>query len=1004
MTGQKNVTSWFLSAWMLLIAFFPAAAQSGEPDDLPRDFQNPPVDCRPHTRWWWMGNALRQQDITFQLAEMHRQGIGGVEQITMGAVYEKGNHPFLSPEYFDLLKFAVREARRLGMEFSLNFGGPGWIWGGDWIPKEERNKNMVASSVLCAGPSLFQDELPLLAELNPRNPSEPLRKIRPEDRVLAVVAGRMEDGRVAESSLTDLTGRVRGRRLEWAVPEGRWRIMAFWLVLNETGGPSVDHFSVPAMEHYCKGLGDRLRAAVGEEFGKTVESMFADSFEVPVFRNGLYWSDSLLGEFRRRQDYDLTLYLPALWWDVGEISPKIRYDVNEFLHRIGMEAFFQTFVGWCRQNGVKARIQPYGFPTDILEGAGMADIPEMEITAGEKDAVPWFDTRIGPRTYTASGARLYGRNIVSVEAYTYLHWEQARDTLEELKIASDIFLRAGANKFYNHGYTATPEPDFAPARRFGAEMLISHPNTWWPYYRNLADYVARSSVLMRQGRPVADVAVYSPLASQWTLDVLNARRWTRDFDWGELGRLLLANGYDFDLINDDVLQNRAALDQGTIRVRDLEYRVLILPKIEALPLRTLQRIEAFVRGGGTAVALERTPASSTGWKGSRERDAEVRRLSAQLFAEPRNANDTAERRYGAGATYQIRKVMDRGNPLDLRRAPLDPFLKTLHRHVAPDLGIDLVGEGWRENPGLLFCHRATKEREIYFVANVQDRAADLRLAFRVTGKAPQEWNPVTGEIRPRHEFAEKEGRTLLPVRLAPYESTFLVFSGSPAGPALRQSDFLEVLTADRQGFTALADRNGVCGFELSSGERKQLIVEGLPARFEISGRWKLELEGRDFPRREKILDRLESWTEDPATRHFSGTGITGIDFELPASYIAGDILLRLDLGAVGDIAEVELNGVPLGVAWMRGQRLEAGRAARAGRNHLAVKVTNTLIHRVSGWKSTPPVPEELVPLLGAGIREDASSSRNIFGFEPLPRSGLLGPVTLIPMKKVRVPW
>ena len=67
-------------------------------------FLDPPMDCRPHTRWWWMGNAIRKEDLTWQLEQMHEQGLGGVEQITMGEVYEKGNHPYLSKEYFDLIK------------------------------------------------------------------------------------------------------------------------------------------------------------------------------------------------------------------------------------------------------------------------------------------------------------------------------------------------------------------------------------------------------------------------------------------------------------------------------------------------------------------------------------------------------------------------------------------------------------------------------------------------------------------------------------------------------------------------------------------------------------------------------------------------------------------------------------------------------------------------------------------------------------------------------------
>ena len=158
------------------------------------------------------------------------------------------------------------------------------------------------------------------------------------------------------------------------------------------------------MEYYCNYLGNKYRAAVGEEFGKTIESLFMDSFEVPIFRNGVYWNAELLPEFKKRKGYDLEPLLPALWWEVDDISPKIRYDVNEFLNQVGLEAFFETFLGWCHRNGVRGRIQPYGFVTDILEGAGMTDIPEMEITAGEKDAVPWFDTRIGPRTYVPSGA------------------------------------------------------------------------------------------------------------------------------------------------------------------------------------------------------------------------------------------------------------------------------------------------------------------------------------------------------------------------------------------------------------------------------------------------------------------------------------------------------------------------------------------------------------------------------------------------------------------------
>ncbi len=192
--------------------------------------------------------------------------------------------------------------------------------------------------------------------------------------------------------------------------------------------------------------------------------------------------------------------------------------MNSFM-KLEWKRFFETFLDWCAAHGVQGRIQPYGFSTDNIQASGITHIPEMEITAGEKDAVPWFDTRIGPKKYVASGAHLYGRNVVSTEAYTFLHWQPFRATLEELKIASDVFLKTGANKFYNHGYTCSPERDAVPTRSMGAAIHISHDNVWWKYYPCLSTYIARCCYLLRQGEYTADIAIYSPLANQWTKNV-----------------------------------------------------------------------------------------------------------------------------------------------------------------------------------------------------------------------------------------------------------------------------------------------------------------------------------------------------------------------------------------------------------------------------------------------------------------------------------------------------
>ena len=84
-------------------------------DSIRSNFKNPPADCWPHTRWWWPGNPVSKAEITHELEEMRAHGIRGVEQISMSEVYEKGNIPYLSDEFMEMLKHTVQEAKRLGI-------------------------------------------------------------------------------------------------------------------------------------------------------------------------------------------------------------------------------------------------------------------------------------------------------------------------------------------------------------------------------------------------------------------------------------------------------------------------------------------------------------------------------------------------------------------------------------------------------------------------------------------------------------------------------------------------------------------------------------------------------------------------------------------------------------------------------------------------------------------------------------------------------------------------
>ena len=73
-----------------------------------------------------------------------------------------------------------------------------------------------------------------------------------------------------------------------------------------------------------------------------------------------------------------------------------------------------------------------------------------------------------------------------------------------------------------------------------------------------------------------------------------------------------------------------------------------------------------------------------------------------------------------------------------------------------------------------WIHRRTEEAEIYFLANESDNTLETEVTFRVAGRVPELWNPVTGQARDLSEYQEEAGRTRVPLRFEPRQSHFIV--------------------------------------------------------------------------------------------------------------------------------------------------------------------------------------------------------------------------------------
>jgi len=279
----------------------------------------------------------------------------------------------------------------------------------------------------------------------------------------------------------------------------------------------------------------------------------------------------------------------------------------------------------------------------------------------------------------------------------------------------------------------------------------------------------------------------------------------------------------------------------------------------------------------------------------------------------------------------------------------------------------------------------------------------MPINFRVKNKNVWKWNPYNGEITQLFHYSNSENGMKLPIDLAPWESTIIIFEDGDNYPHVTETSFNKVLTVSDKNISVEAHQNGSYFINVARGTEENYVkkeIYDLPSPLVIDGNWNMILESDHFKKVEKELNYLSSWTDDVETRNFSGTGKYTIQFQLPNNYINSDLKLELDLGKIGNIGEVFINGKNAGTVWMKGQRCDITNLVKNGNNELTIFVTNTNINRVSSFNKIVPVPDNLVDRFGEAIK--GTRIPREFGFEPLPPSGLMGPVKIIPIKLIEV--
>jgi hypothetical protein len=265
-------------------------------------------------------------------------------------------------------------------------------------------------------------------------------------------------------------------------------------------------------------------------------------------------------------------------------------------------------------------------------------------------------------------------------------------------------------------------------------------------------------------------------------------------------------------------------------------------------------------------------------------------------------------------------------------------LKVLN--VAPDF--EFTGAS---DASILFCHRTLPEGEIYFLSNRKNRPERGQARFRVRGRQPELWTADNGTGRPL-SYRTEGSHTVIDLDMLPEDAFFIAF---------RKTTTLPARTVPAKQVANLSD---------------------------IGGPWDVTFEaGRGAPVSAKFdhLTPLQA-NAQPGIRYFSGVATYATLFAAPKP---GKGKVLIDLGSVGDVAEVLVNGKTAGIAWKPPYRVDITKAIRPGDNHLEVRVANLWQNRLIG---------DLQP----GAENIAFASNQTFTADtPLRASGLIGPVKLL---------
>nr|HPH47216.1 glycosyl hydrolase [Chryseolinea sp.] len=591
----------------------------------------------------------------------------------------------------------------------------------------------------------------------------------------------------------------------------------------------------------------------------------------------------------------------------------------------------QQWKDWAHGKNAIVRNQAHGAPSNILDLYATVDIPEIE-------GVEPLRIKMA-----SSAGNVTGKKLVSSESATWLN-EHFESNLADIKIALDRFMVNGVNHIFYHGTSYSPPNEPWPGWLFYAAVHLNPRNSLWKDFDALNLYTTRCQSFLQNSTPDNDVLLYYPIYDRFSTP---GKEMIEHFDgigkqfdstaFKHAAELMLEKDYAFDYISDNQIGNIVWENDQLKTEGNSEYKTLLIPKCNYIPLKTFQKIISLAEQGATIIALEGLPGSISGYGNLEKNKNTFTGILNKLGDVFQSVQGMKEIKVGKGVLL----IGDNAEAL-LEKA-------SVRKENLTDKGIQ-------------FIRKKRNDQTFYFLINSKDDSFEGWLPLEEKTTSYVMYDPMDGKFGVA-KMKNGSGGTEVYVQLEPHQSIILETNADGA---------------DEPSFSYYENS----GIEISLTEKWNVnFTDGgpvLPVTLSI--------------------DSLTSWTAfgNSSCSNFSGTATYSISFPKPlveAQYF------QLDLGKVKESAEVVLNGKLLGTLIGSTYKINFASDLLKENNLLEIKVSNLMANRIADldqgqifWRKFYNVnfPARKVENRTNGLF-DASH------WQP-KESGLLGPVFLKALK------